>query len=200
MSLYTHTAGTIASTYTVSGAGQSGSSLLVNCTNGDTFKQGDKLSINLVNGLNPMTRRTTNRARQFTITQDVTSTGSTATVPIFPQIIGPGSPYQNVDALPGNGATITHWPGTASPNGKVGPLGIAFTKNAFACVGGRLPMPKKGTKELAEEYTDPRTGITISFIVDFMTREREFDNRMDCLMGFGVMWAEFCSVLIASGQ
>lgn len=200
MSLYTHTAGTVASTYTVNGAGQSGSSLAVNCTTADTWKKGDHLSIANVNGVNPMTRRTINRVRHFVVTQDVTASAATATLPIFPPITGPGSPYQNVDALPAASATITHMPGTASPNGKVGPFGLAFTKNAFACVGGKLPMPKKGTKELAEEYTDPRTGITISFIVDFATREREFDNRMDCLMGFGVMWAEFCAARIGSAQ
>jgi hypothetical protein len=200
MSLYTHTAGTIAGTYTVNGANQSGSLLNVNCTNGDTWKRGDHLSIANVNSVNSMTRRSINRVRHFVITQDVTAVGVTATLPILPPIIGPGSPYQNVDALPANGATITHMPGTTSPNGKSGPFGLAFTKNAFACVGGKLPMPKKGTKELAEEYTDPRTGITISFIVDFATRERQFENRMDTLMGFGLMWAEFCAVRIGSAQ
>ena len=197
MSLYTHTAGTNTSP-TVSGAGQSGASILVNCSNGDTWNKGDKFVINNVNAVNFMTRRTVNRFRSYTVTQNVTSTGATVTLPIFPSIVATGSPYQNVDSLPANNATITPWFGTASPNGKVGPVGFAFTKAAFACVGGKLPMPKKGTKELAEEYTDPRTGITISFIVDFATREREFDNRMDCLMGFGVLWAEFASICVPS--
>ena len=92
-------------------------------------------------------------------------------------------------------------PGTSTPStAHTGVMNLLFTKNAFACVGGKLPMPKKGTKELAEEYTDPRTGITISFIKDFATRERQFENRMDTLMGFGVMWAEFCAARVASAN
>ena len=201
MSLPSHTHGVVASTFTVSGASQSGASLLVNCTSGDTWKKGDHISIVNVNGVNPMTRQSINRVRHFVITQDVTASASTATLPLFPQIIGPGSPYQTVDALPADAATITHVPGTSTPTtAHTGPFALAFTKNAFACVGGKLPMPKKGTKELAEEYTDPKTGITISFISDFTTRERQVENRMDCLMGFGVMWAESCAMRIASAQ
>lgn len=199
-SLFTHTFGTVASTFTVSGAGQSGPSLLVNCTSGDVWEKGDHISIATVRATNFMTRRTVNRARHFVVTARTVASGSTATLPIFPGIVGPGSPYQNVAALAGNGDTITFAPGTTSPNGKSGPFSLVFTKDAFFVVGGKLPMPKKGTKELAEEYTDPRTGITISFIVDFATRERRKENRMDCLMGFGRGWSEYCAARIGSAQ
>src|SRR3990167_6819476 len=42
MSLYSHTAGTWAGTVSVNGASQTGSSLNINCTSGDTFLKGDK--------------------------------------------------------------------------------------------------------------------------------------------------------------
>jgi P22 coat protein - gene protein 5 len=43
-SLYSHTAGTWAGAVTVTGAGQSGGSIVITGTNGDTIKQGDKIA------------------------------------------------------------------------------------------------------------------------------------------------------------
>jgi len=55
--LYSHTAGTWAAAVTVTGSGQSGSSLIITGTNGDTLNQGDKFSIANVNFVNPRSRR-----------------------------------------------------------------------------------------------------------------------------------------------
>jgi hypothetical protein len=40
---------------------------------------------------------------------------------------GPGSQYQNVDALPANSAAITAWPGTSSPSGVTGTVSLALS-------------------------------------------------------------------------
>lgn len=200
MSLQNHTFGTAVSALAVNGAGQSGTTLNVTGTNGEVFNEGDHISIANVNAANFMTRRSVNRLRHFAITQTTTVAGGVAALPIFPGIIGPGSPYQNVDALPANGAVVTFAPGTTTPSGRIGPFGLAYTKDAFAIVGGELPMPKAGTKEMAKAYTDPDTGINLSFIVDFATRERQFENRLDVLMGFGRLWSEFGAVRIGSAQ
>lgn len=208
-SLYQHTTGvwaTVATGVTISGAGQSGSSLNVACTTGDTFKKGDKISIGsgttAVNACNFSTRNTTNRARVFTITADTTGASSAATLSIFPPIIGPGSAYQNVTQLPPANAVVNLWPGTTmvDATAKSGPLAIAFTQDAFSCVGVKLPMPAEGTKDIAKQYTDPETKISISYIRDFDTRTRETLNRLDMLFGFGTMWAEYCAVVIGSAQ
>jgi hypothetical protein len=50
----------------------------------------------------------------------------------LPAIYGPGSQYQNVDALAAAGAALTLWPGTAAPSGKVGTVSLGLTKAAFA--------------------------------------------------------------------
>ena len=201
-SLYQHTSGiftTVLTGTTVSGAGQSGSSINLAGTTGDTLLVGDKITFALVNAVNRRTRRSTGRLRAFTVTVSVTFAASAATVSIFPQIVGPGSAYQNVTALPANAAIVLQWPGTTmvDATATTGVVGLAFTKDAFACVGAKLPMPKKGTKQIAEQYTDKATGISISYIQDFITKERETINRMDVLMGFGNMWAEDCAVAIA---
>ena len=129
-SLYSHTAGTWAGVVKVVGANQSGSSLIISGTANDTIKQGDKFNIALVNKVNPMTYRIAGKAtlKTFTSTQDYTLTGGSDTINILPAIYGPGSQYQNVDALPADQAALTLWPGTASPNGKVGTVGLALSK------------------------------------------------------------------------
>jgi hypothetical protein len=139
-SLYRHTAGTWAGAVTVTGAGQSGSSLIITGTVGDTIKQGDKFSILNVNFVNPSTRRVPsgNQVQHFTALADYTLTGGSDTIAIYPAINGPGSQYQNVDALPANGAALTLWPGTSSPNGKVGTVGFGLGKLALLSLTGSL--------------------------------------------------------------
>lgn len=197
MSLWRHTAGTWAGAVTVNGAGQSGSSLVVNCTSGDTFRTGDKFSIANVLPVNPMTRRTYGTsAKTFTITADVTASGSTATLSIAPAIFGPGSPYQNVSALPANGAALTLWPGTSSPNGKTGTINLALHEDAFAIVGVKLELPKAA--EIASQTRDPDSGLSVRFVRMFDPQLSRMINRFDVLLGFGNLYSDHCAVALAS--
>lgn len=208
MSLYRHTAGTWAGAVTVSGAVVQPltpgpvagvSSMLVNCTSGDTFKKGDKFSIAAVLPTNLMTRRTYGPSTQlmtFTILADVTASASTATITFYPPIDGPGSQYQNVDSLPANTAALTLWPGTTSPNGKSGVVGIAYDENAFAVVTRPLPQPK-GSVEMASTATDPVTGLSIRYVRQWVGERSVMINRFDMQLGFGVLLADADSVAIA---
>lgn len=201
MSLHRHTASTWGGTVEVTNAGASGGTnleptLALTVTDADTFTKGDKFSIASVNATNPMTRQSIGAARHFTIRASHTAVGTTATLQIWPPIIGPGSPYQNVDALPAAGADLTLWPGTSTPNGKAGAMCIAYTDKAFALVGVDLPMPKN--EEVQAKYTDPGTGLTFAIIRSFDTYKRRWIQRLDCLYGFGRMnQAQNCSVIIA---
>lgn len=198
MSLYSHTAGTWAGTVEMLAGGQSGSSLSLTATNGDTFKQGDVFNIAGVNDVNPMTLRSTGTLKQFAVTQDVTAAASAATVQITPAIVGPGSPYQNVDALPAAGADLTLFPGTTSPNGKSGLNGLAIHGDAFALVGVKLANPKASSAELVSQARDPKTGINVSFLRMFDPIKRRWINRFDVLMGFGLLYNDHCSVRVLS--
>lgn len=203
MSLYRHTTGvwtTVATGVTTSSGSQSGTSIAVACTTGDTFKAGDVITFASVYAVNKMTLRSTNRLKQFKIMADTTGASSTATLTISPGIVGPGSPYQNVDALPGNGVVLTLMPGTSMSNAaaKEGLFGIGLTDEAFALVGVDLPMPKKTSEEYIGKYTDPETGITAAIIRSFDFDRRAWKTRMDCWVGFGVMNAEDSSILVAS--
>jgi hypothetical protein len=198
-SLWSHTAGTWAGAVTVNGAGQSGSSLVVTCTTGDTFNKGDKFSIATVNQINLMTRRTTTTAtagtKTFSITTATTGAASAATLAIYPAIYGPGSHYQNVDALPANAAALTLWPGTASPSGKIGKVGLALYPGAFFLVGMKLEEPE--AVEICRQYQDPKTGIAIRFIRQWSNERSAMTNRFDMLFGAGVGLAEQCAVCLA---
>lgn len=198
-SLYSHTSGvwqTLASV-TVNGANQSGTSLAINCTAGDTFKAGDKFSIGTsgtqVSRVNPMTRRVAGKkaARTFTITKDMTGLGSgnaADVLSILPAIYGPGSQYQNVDQLPGDTAVLTLWPGSSVTAGaaKTGTVGLALSKFAFAIVGGKLYVPTAVEKSGAAQ--DPQTGISVRKVKAWDAFRSMQINRMDSLCGFGNLY------------
>jgi hypothetical protein len=195
--LLRHTAGTWAGTVSVNGAGQSGSSLNINCTSGDTFKKGDKFSILNVNFVNPNSRQLPAGAqvRHFTVTADLTASATTATIAIYPAIAGPGDPYQNVDALPANTAAMTLWPGTSSPNGKVGTCGIGIARQAFGMAFAKFANPT--AVEAASGATDDETGAHVSFVQQFDINGRATKTRFDMCFGFGVLYADSNSAVLA---
>jgi hypothetical protein len=198
-SLYRHTAGTWAGAVTMSAAAsQSGSSINIVCTSGDTFKKGDKFSIANVNEVNLMTRTPNSTAtagtKTFSVMAAVTAAGTSATLSIYPPIYGPGSHYQNVDALPASSAALTLWPGTTAPNGKIGKLGLGLYPGAFFIAGKKLEEPTKA--EFARQYQDPKTGIPLRLIQDWDNRTSSLTTRFDTTWGFGIGLAEQCAVVI----
>lgn len=195
MSIYSATAGTWAAAVTVNGANQSGSAITISATAGDTFNQGDVIQFANVNNVNPKTRRSTGRTKTFTVTQPLTAVGGGADVlNIYPPIIGPGDQYQNADSLPATGAALTLYPGTASPNGKVGIQGLALHRDAYALVGVKLEVPE--AVEVASQSRDPETGIAVRFVKQWDNYRNMMTNRIDVLMGFGVLYPEYCSVRV----
>jgi hypothetical protein len=189
-SLYSQTAGTWASTVSVTGANQSGTALILTGTNGDTFLAGDKFSIANVNSVNPMTRRSAGplTPQTFTVVQNYTLDGNADTIAILPPIYGPGSQYQNVDSLPANGAALTLWPGTSSPNGKTGTVGLALSRFAFGIVGGKLYLPK--SVEQRGQAQDPETGMSVRKVVAWDPVRSMEINRLDSLIGFGNLYQD----------
>lgn len=202
-SLYSITAGTWAtpSQVVVNGGGQSGTSLLIIDNSGDTFNQGDTFSIANVNAVNPRTRRTAGplTAQQFVITSSIVGTGNGTTtgdtLSILPAIYGPGSQYQNVDALPVNAALLTLWPGTTSPNGKSGTVGLALTKYAFALTGAKLYSPK--AVEVCSQKRDPRTGLAVRFVKAWDPVRSMEIHRFDMVIGNGNLYQDNGCVKVA---
>ncbi len=195
-SLYSHTAGTWASSVTVSVSGQSGTAITITGTNGDTVNQGDKFAIQNVNATNPMTYRTAGplTAKTFTATQPLTLTGGNDTLNFLPAIYGPGSQYQNVDALPLSGAALTLWPGTTSPNGKVGTVGIGISKYAFFQVGAKLFVPE--AVEQSGQASDSQSGMNIRKVKAWDPVRSMIVNRLDSLGGYGNAYQDNCAVCV----
>lgn len=193
-SLYTHTAGTWAGAVTVTGAGQSGTSLMITGTVGDTINQGDKISVANMNFVNPRTRRSPGplTPQTLTVTQDYVLTGGVDTISFLPAIYPPqgGNPtqYQNVDSAPANGAALTLWPGTPNPNGASGTVGLALTKYAFAIVGMRFYLPK--SVESRSQAEDKRTGIPVRFVKAWDPVHSLQINRFDTAFGFGNLYQD----------
>lgn len=190
-SLFAHTAGTWAGAVTVNGASQSGTTLTCTFTAADTLKKGDKFSIANVNQVNPRTRRIPGKTqvKHFVASADLTAVGGgTDVVNFLPAIFGPGSQYQNVDALPANSAALTLWPGTASPNGKSGTVGLALSKFAYALVGAKFYEPK--SVEAAKSMRDPQTGIPLRFVKAWDPVRSMQIHRFDTCIGFGNLYQD----------
>ena len=197
-SLYQHTAGTWASTVSVHGANQSGTAITITATAGDTFNVGDKISFANVNLVNPMTRRIPGKtnAKTFTVTQALVAVGGGADVlNILPPIFGPTSPYQNVDALPIDTAALTLWPGTTTPNGLKGTVGLNLTRQAFAIVGAKLYVPTAVEKAGAAQ--DPDTGLSVRKVKAWDPVRSVQVNRMDSLFGLGNLYQDNGAVTVA---
>jgi P22 coat protein - gene protein 5 len=198
-SLFTHTIGTFPTHgVTVVGAGQSGSSLTVTGTLNDTIQPGDKFTIAAVNAVNPRTRiKTPLGLKQFVYTGGAAFvfTGGNDVLPISPAIFGPGSQYQNVDALPANAAALTAWPGTANPSGVSGTVGLGLSKYAFLKAFGKFENPD--AVEHAEEAVDPETGASLSLVVAYDQFNRKITNRYDCCYGFGNAYSDQAAVAVA---
>lgn len=197
-SLWRHTAGTWAGAVTVTSApvldpdaGTGITSLAITATNGDTFKKGDVINVAAMNEVNLMTRRTGSGAvklRELSIQAPVTVVGTTATITFTPPLYGPGSPYQNVDALPLAGAALTLFPGTTTPNGKSGTQSLMLGKNAFGLVGVKLKLPPTGGSVIASQRRDPTTGLAVAYTQQFTNDEMKTRCRFDCPFGFGDFW------------
>jgi hypothetical protein len=201
-SLYKATCGTAPTSgvTTSSTANQSGSSLVVVGTSTQTINAGDKFNIASVNGVNPRTRRQGSIGlATFTVNlpagTSFTLTGGNDTIPILPAIYGPGSQYQNVDALPAALAALTFWPGTTSPSGKSGIISLGLSKYAFAIAGGKFENPK--AVERADNAEDPDTGMTVAFVRAWDQRERKMTNRYDMCIGFGNLYQANAAVALA---
>lgn len=195
MSLQRLTLGTIAGAFTVAGANQSGSSLTVNLTAGDTITRGTKIGIANCFPTNAMTRAATTTARTFTFTvlQDLTAAGGGADVlQIYPPIYGPNSVFQNISALPANTATLTVMPGTTSPNAKSGIVGLGIQKDACALVPVPFSLPQG--VEIARQSRDPETGMSIRFTRTWDAFRSMYINRYDTQGGFGPLHTNACLV------
>lgn len=190
----THVSGIFTGATTVTGAGQTGSSLAITVGTSFAFVAGDIFTIAGVYGVNPQSRQSTGQLQQFTLTAAASGTTS-GTLAISPPIITSG-PMQTVSASPGAGATITLLGPTTGQPASSNPLGLAFHRDAFTLVTADLPVPK-GT-DMASRVSDKQLGISLRIVRDYDITTDQFPCRIDVLYGWATLRPELaCRVYAA---
>ena len=161
---------------TVSGAAQTGSSLTVGgLTAGDAFKAGQVFTIAGVNEAHPLTGADQGTLRQFVITADVTASGATAVLPIFPAI-DIAAPNKTVSASPANAAAVT-FVGAANAGYK---QSLMWHRDAFTAAFAPLPVLAS-----CEGYTARLpSGISVRVMTFGNGQSDTESTRIDVLYGF----------------
>ena len=185
-----HTIGTFVGTPTVSGAGQTGTSLVTaGWTAADTLNVGDWFTIDGVYAVNPQSRTSTQSLQQFVVTAPFVAVGGggTDTITIFPAIL-PSGQFQNVTASPASGASINVWQGTTSPSGKQTSQNIIFHESAFTLASVELEVP--GGVDMAYAATDKETGVGLRFVRQYVATTDQWISRFDVLYGYAPLYPE----------
>lgn len=177
--LYAQTYGT-ATGLTVSGAGQTGGNLSVTITAGQTVKKGQVFTLTGVYSIHPLTRQSTGKLMQFVVLADVTATGATETLKIYPEI----KPDMINSARQAN-ATVTASPATGAVvtfGGSVNAIvdqALCYTENAFAAAF--VPVPVVAGCE-GYKVNDSQIGLTIQTGGNFNNLSE--GTRIDVCYGF----------------
>ena len=103
-----------------------------------------------------------------------------------------------MDAYPLAGADLTLFPGTSSPNGKSGIIGLAMTDSAFALAGVKLEGPESGGGVISSQFQDPESGLAVRFIRMFDGNESKWITRFDCAFGFGDFYVDHCVGILSA--
>src|SRR6266699_1375535 len=130
-----HTVGPLGGTPLVNGAGQTGSSRITDGwtnTSASRLKKGDVFSIASVYAVNPQSRLSTGRLRQFVVTADCSDTAGAITIPIYPALTPPnadgtGAQFQTVNASPADNAALT----VIGAANTISPQNLGFHRDAI---------------------------------------------------------------------
>lgn len=152
---------------------------------GDLFSFGDPgtPAAGDIFAVNPVSLQSTGKLRQFTVTADVNSAADgTATIPIYPLIIGPAvpaNPRQTVHALPTAGKALTFLGAESTAYYQ----NLVHQKAAFAMAMCRLQEPFSGQAAYA---TDEDTGVAIRTWKASNISDDTHASRADIAFGFAV--------------
>lgn len=181
-----HTTGSFtSSTPVVDTASQTGSTITSNgwASGATALKKGDIVEFSGVYAVNPISKVSTGRLQQFTLTADASDTTGTVSLPIYPSIITSG-PLQTVTASPALNAPVYVWntrSTTYAQTATVTPQSLLLHESAAAFVIVDLPKPVGGA-----EYSVVRSkdyNLSIRFVQQFILNSDQNGNRLDILWG-----------------
>ena len=180
------TTGTYSTATTVSGANQTGNTLVVAALGvGVTLSQGDVINIAGVHAVNPITKVSTGQLANFVVTANVAA-GATS-IPIYPAITPPSGStpvaYQTVDASPANGATISLVMGGTSgvvSGAETYRKNLFYYPQAFAMATADLPIYGKGIVNAARAVYK---GTSLRIVQAYDVYADQLVTRIDVLYG-----------------
>ncbi len=146
-----------------------------------TMKAGDVFTIANVYAVNPISKQSTGRLQQFTVTTLATMSGGGGTVTVSPNIVTTG-PYQNVDAAPVNDAAITFLGAASSTYAQ----NLAFHKNAIALAVVNIELPSSVVAKARASHN----GFSLAMVQAFDIDNYDEVTRLDVLFGADAQYAE----------
>jgi hypothetical protein len=182
-----HTTGTFTAG-TVNGANQTGTTITVNAITG-TLTQGDIITIDGVNSVNRVTKKTNAKLRQFVVTANVAS-GATS-IPIYPSIIpsnaGSAVQYQTVDVSPANAAAVR----LVTLPSEVYAKNLAYAPEAITMATADLVIPK-GVHEASRRQYD---GISMRMVTAYQIGTDQLGTRSDIIYGYKYVRPEWITIV-----
>lgn len=171
--------------YTVNGANQTGSGVIV-ATGANTFKKGDIVTFAGCNRVHPETKADTGVLQQFVVTADYA--GGAGTLAISPAIVTSGG-RQNVTASPTNGGAVAKVGGASA----IYKPSLAFHQNAFTFATVDLEDVSKYGAWGAREVFD---GISLRIARQYSINSDTIPCRLDVLYGYKTIRPEMaCRIL-----
>ncbi len=136
------------------------------------------IQIEGVNAVNRITKQSTGQLRQFVVTADV-ATGGTS-IPLYPAIVpgvgGDQVQYQTVDVSPDSGADVS----VVTLSGTTYRKNFGYVPEAIAMVTADLELPR-GVHEAARDSFD---GVAMRIVSDYNVQSDQFITRLDVLYGY----------------
>ncbi len=189
----THTTGTFtASTWLVSGANQTGSTLVVSGGGTYALNSGDTFYIAGVNAINPDSFIDTGNPQAFSLQAPISGAAGTPSFTVAPPIITSG-PLQTVTVSPANNAQITFVGSTAAVGGTMAAQTSKQTllahPAAFAFVMADLPAKLPGANSYRKNDKDTR--ISMRWVEQYNVQTDQEASRVDSIGGIGVILPYF---------
>ena len=187
--LASHATGTAlaSTTYTVNGASQVGSGVIV-ATGATTFKKGDVITFAGCNRVHPETKADTGVLQQFVVTTDYA--GGAGTIAISPAIVT-STGRQNVSASPTNGGAVTKIGGASA----IYKPSLAFHKNAFTFATVDMEdVSQYGVWSARESYD----GISMRVARQYAISTDAIPCRIDVMYGYKTLRAELAARILSN--
>ncbi len=187
-----HTTGTFtSSSWQMTSAGQTGSSITVDGGGTYALVAGDVFVIAGVYGINPESYESTGVLQQFVLTADIAG-ASTATLSISPSII-PSGQLQTVSGSPANDATLTFLGSTATVSATLAATAsrqsLMFHPAAFAFAMVDLPDKLAGAN--AKTVGDASTKIAMRWVEQYNIQTDQSPSRCDTIGGVAAILPYF---------